>query len=452
MKTQSLAVLSAFVSSSDAFLLMGQHIAHERVDPIVQPGVVSGHLHDVVGASTFGVNFDPAVWAKSNCSSMQVQENKSNYWMPSLMARNDNGTFSAIPLLETRVYYLNNHPDGTKVKAFPQGFRMLAGNPSATAPTGHMDLMSSSGFQCQNGRNDGRENIQPHLPYFECLDFTRLTLAFPDCWDGINLDSPDHKAHVTYRLGNGTCPLSHPVSMMEIDLELGYWTRGYRWDQLLLSTGDQAGYGLHADYLSFWDVDLLQRALDDPTCQHRENIFGDNAQCQALLPYRNDAAMQSCKLEAKIPQEETGITKPIPSLPGCNLPWNATKGEAKPSCPAAPATPAIGPAATPQSSWANLGCYTDSTTNRGLPIQLKSIPSGTMTIDKCVAACASKGYTFAGVEYSIECFCGNAIGGDSKKANQADCDMKCSGDASQLCGGGNRVNVYAKAIGVVDVY
>jgi len=68
--------------------------------------------------------------------------------------------------------------------------------------------------------------------------------------------------------------------------------------------------GLHADYLSFWDVDLLQRALDDPTCQDRENIFGDAAQCATLKPHRNDAAMESCVLEANIPQEQVGIAVP----------------------------------------------------------------------------------------------------------------------------------------------
>ena len=68
--------------------------------------------------------------------------------------------------------------------------------------------------------------------------------------------------------------------------------------------------GLHADYLSFWDVDLLQRALDDPTCQDRENIFGSDAQCQTLKPYRNEAAMHTCVLEANIPQEQVGIAVP----------------------------------------------------------------------------------------------------------------------------------------------
>lgn len=71
-------------------------------------GIVSGHLHTVVGASTFQPTFDKNVWSKANCSSIIVQENKSNYWMPSLVARHANGSFSSIPVFETRIYYLNN--------------------------------------------------------------------------------------------------------------------------------------------------------------------------------------------------------------------------------------------------------------------------------------------------------------------------------------------------------
>ncbi|KAK0623861.1 hypothetical protein B0T14DRAFT_495263 [Immersiella caudata] len=512
MKYLSLVPLLA--GGSEAFLLTGLHIAQERVDPIVQPGVVSGHLHTVVGASAFNPTFDTNVWSKSNCSSITVQENKSNYWMPSVMARHANGSFSSIPLLETRVYYLNNHPEGSKVTAFPQGFRMVAGNPFATAPIPDRPhhVGGRIGFQCQNGFKDpSREYWTPHLPYFNCLDFLRASVAFPDCWDGKNLDSPDHRSHVAYRFGgNLTCPPSHPVQLMEIDLEIGYMTRDYDWDQLVLSTGDKAGYGLHADYLSFWDVELLQRALDDPTCQHRENIFGDAAQCQTLVPHRNDAAMQACRLEGAIPQEEAGLGAPIPRLPGCNLPYNTTKGESRPTCSEEPPNPQLGPASdfvnfswqrlqsgtkqvmlaiyngfnpapppptTPKpmtssaqpttstpttlstvevttsssttttsppatASWTSLGCYTDSTSNRGLPVS--ATVSGGMTPAKCQSACASKGYPLAGVEYGVECWCGSAIGERSNKSKESDCSMACAGDSSQTCGAGNRLNVHVK--------
>lgn len=97
-------------------------------------------------------------------------------------------------------------------------------------------------------------------------------------------------------------------------------------------------------------------------------------------------------------------------------------------------------AATP--TWTPLGCYTDLTSNRGLPIS--ATVSGGLTPAKCQAACSTKGYSLAAVEYGIECWCGNAIGGSSTKAKEAECNMACAGDASQTCGAGNRLDVYAK--------
>jgi Domain of unknown function (DUF1996) len=99
---------AAAVSPIHAFLLMGKLSGYERMDPIVQPGVVSAHVHAVIGNSNFRQTFNANTWDKANCSTMEIQENKSNYWVPSLFGVHDNGTFSAIPVTEVRIYYLNN--------------------------------------------------------------------------------------------------------------------------------------------------------------------------------------------------------------------------------------------------------------------------------------------------------------------------------------------------------
>ena len=44
----------------------------------------------------------------------------------------------------------------------------------------------------------------------------------------------------------------------------------------------------------------------------------------------------------------------------------------------------------------------------------------------------SPGHKYAGVQYGNQCYCGNSFG----KYDTADnCDMACSGDESQMCGG-----------------
>ncbi|EIN04662.1 WSC-domain-containing protein [Punctularia strigosozonata HHB-11173 SS5] len=55
----------------------------------------------------------------------------------------------------------------------------------------------------------------------------------------------------------------------------------------------------------------------------------------------------------------------------------------------------------------------------------------------CIAACAADGFTFAGVEFSDECHCGTGFAGGvpPQVAPTSNCDMACTGDADQTCGG-----------------
>jgi len=71
--------------------------------------------------------------------------------------------------------------------------------------------------------------------------------------------------------------------------------------------------------------------------------------------------------------------------------------------------------------------------------------SGGMTVTSqnsayyCTTLCKSKGFTFAGTQYSRECFCGNDYD-DYGPANN--CNMPCTGDANQKCGGTWALSVY----------
>ncbi|KAH8802173.1 hypothetical protein F5882DRAFT_155099 [Hyaloscypha sp. PMI_1271] len=46
----------------------------------------------------------------------------------------------------------------------------------------------------------------------------RVNTFFPTCWDGVNLDMPDHKSHVAYPAG-ADCPSKHPVQLPLISIE-----------------------------------------------------------------------------------------------------------------------------------------------------------------------------------------------------------------------------------------
>ncbi|EPS45978.1 hypothetical protein H072_22 [Dactylellina haptotyla CBS 200.50] len=73
-----------------------------------------------------------------------------------------------------------------------------------------------------------------------------------------------------------------------------------------------------------------------------------------------------------------------------------------------------------------------------------------MTLEKCFAACAAKGYAYAGMQYSLQCFCGGKIRADIIKGGQKPliCNMLCQGTTElkagdrQICGGSWAMSCY----------
>ena len=62
-------------------------------------------------------------------------------------------------------------------------------------------------------------------------------------------------------------------------------------------------------------------------------------------------------------------------------------------------------------------------------------------LEECNAYCT--GYKYYGVQYGNECFCSNSYG-SMGKGSESDCNSKCSGNSSQICGGRERNSVYAR--------
>ncbi|KAK3392754.1 WSC domain-containing protein [Podospora didyma] len=97
------------------------------------------------------------------------------------------------------------------------------------------------------------------------------------------------------------------------------------------------------------------------------------------------------------------------------------------------------PPATP-TSYAYRGCYAEPAGSRALPG--KFLGSNDMTVAKCGTFCASSGYTFFGLEYYTECYCGYAVASNALPAPEADCKFPCAGNHDDTCGGDWRLNVY----------
>lgn len=92
------------------------------------------------------------------------------------------------------------------------------------------------------------------------------------------------------------------------------------------------------------------------------------------------------------------------------------------------------------------GCYTEGNGVRALSGPVKADPG--MTVEKCADFCAA--YTYMGVEYSTECYCGNTIGSGANKTTPDKCSMVCGGNALEYCGGPVLLNFYEAAAGATS--
>lgn len=95
------------------------------------------------------------------------------------------------------------------------------------------------------------------------------------------------------------------------------------------------------------------------------------------------------------------------------------------------------------SGWTAFGCRLDNV--KGRTLNVDAYTSQKMTINSCIAHCAERGHTMAGVEYARECYCGSSFRNQGGAAIADEkCNMPCSGDNSRACGGPDALTVFKK--------
>jgi hypothetical protein len=89
-----------------------------------------------------------------------------------------------------------------------------------------------------------------------------------------------------------------------------------------------------------------------------------------------------------------------------------------------------------------LGCYRDNTSGvRDLPANQGALSYN--NVGFCTSKCRQLGYSYAGVQFGSNCFCGDVAGSQGNSvAGGVSCGHACSGAASENCGGSNANAVY----------
>lgn len=269
-------------------------------DVIVKPGQPGeAHLHQYYGntdVDAFSTNNSIINSGNSTCAGGIA--NRSAYWVPAMI---DSRTNKPIKPGRGTMYYKTGFwgtfPQNSV--APPNGLRIIAGDATESGPEANK-YASKTEFFC-TAPNDlaGPFNSGQALPT-DCSagDILRMRVAFPNCWDGRNLDSADHKSHMAYSrdfggsLNNRTgCPASHPVQIPTMTINADWPVRNpadvrhWRLSSDMYDRSIPAGYSAHGDWIVGWDEQIFNRMLDGchtPATDCAHNNLNDGQGLQSV--------------------------------------------------------------------------------------------------------------------------------------------------------------------------
>jgi hypothetical protein len=316
------AVARPLVSDVGAFRVNCGLSHYNYADPIVAPGKPFGsHLHSYFGNDATDWRSTAASIRSSGGSTCTGGTlNRTAYWTPALIDTGGNDWTTctgATPATGCRVlvpggdpaaarscdpfawvefcidqvnamqvYYKTGY-DGVapaSVQPFPAGLRMIAGDSKATTA----QPLDVAWWTCKNSHGDQGERSAT-IAATGCRPGQLLVAAveFPQCWDGRNLDSPDHKAHMAYGAGwpDKGCPSSHPVPLPQVTMWV-HWRlpAGVDLTTLRLASDMHDGPGgiaNHSDWFGGWDPDTFGLVVEQclrPSLDCQMNLLGQTGQ------------------------------------------------------------------------------------------------------------------------------------------------------------------------------
>jgi len=312
-------LVSIVVGAGGTFTVNCVPLTIQRSDPIVNPGIASAHVHNIIGGNAFRRNmagmFDARNATSTTCDKAL---DHSNYWVPAIYHQRTDGLLEMVKWTHAAVYYQKRacdyapnvrtcNGDNFVQLAFPDGFRMLAGDPMRRTQNNSDFAQKAISFMCLG--NPGNADVAG-FPKKQCTTL-RAQAYFPSCWDGLNVDTPDHRSHVAYPAfgdyNGGVCPQSHPKAIFSIFYEFFFDTGYTDFNRFVLANGDPTGLGYHGDFMMGWtDRVALQNA-------HANCINAAN--CPNL---GFQAATSRTLITPAMYEEEVGLNGPISKLPGNN--------------------------------------------------------------------------------------------------------------------------------------
>ena len=233
-----------------AFRIVCDYSHSASDDPIVHPGHVGmSHPHTFFGNTTTDASTTTASLLQGDSTCRGGTANRSGYWVPAML---DDG------VEVTRTWSITYYKSGyggvapRDIRPMPAGLRMVAGEPRRTTVDTRPAYLRHTTWFCMHPLGDFTQataEMQSCAPGWDVV----MTVAFPQCWDGVRLDSADHISHMAYP--DGGCPATHPVPIPAITMNV-HWevtdsTAGWRLASDMYD--GPAGRSAHADWWNAWD-------------------------------------------------------------------------------------------------------------------------------------------------------------------------------------------------------
>lgn len=259
-----------------------------RDDPIVYPGQPGkSHLHIFFGNTTANGNSTYASLRAAGDSTCEkhslagVALNRSAYWAPAMLDGHGSVVipdlaaiyYKRLPISDPRCSLANANGEGN-CAPLPNGLRYIFGYDMI----GGVADLSNTWWNCVGqtaipwNSSDPMQDHYPSLAYAATKCPTAVNpdgshnqilqiIRAPNCWDGINLDSTNHRSHMAYEVNTGMgyfkCPADHPYMVPQFQLSIAYTVDANLGDWRLSSDAMHpelpAGSTSHSDWFGAWE-------------------------------------------------------------------------------------------------------------------------------------------------------------------------------------------------------
>ncbi len=204
-------------------------------DPIVFPGKPGlSHGHTFFGNTATDASSTP-YRLRAGATTCDRADDLGAYWIPTLLVED-----RAVVPLDAKIYY--RRATLARVRAFPPGLAMIGGNAASTSP----QSLRITSWDCGDQGGVAPASSVPTCPDDRSRGL-RLSVRFPDCWEGKHTDSADHRSHMAYSSA-GTCPKTHPVAVPSMTLVAQYPVTGAGRVEL----ASQGQFSGHGDFVNAW--------------------------------------------------------------------------------------------------------------------------------------------------------------------------------------------------------